>query len=196
VTVLALLDHSRAALPTDHTWETAANWLLTAWAEIAVGHLDRGRAACTTALAGIERLGDRWGQSQAEAILGGLAQAEQAYDVAVAHLSRAATAAQELGFRALEAHHRTTLGQVHQQADDLPAAEATLRTAVDLASACADLRTAALARVELGRVLLRRGELDEARALATTAGRWYDAAGGGDGAALAATLLATLDAER
>jgi len=108
---LAALDGHREALT---GWEAGAAWLLTAWAEIALGHLDAGQAACTEALRLLGPHGDAWILSHAEAILGGLAQSQHRFAAAITHLRRAVDAAHELGFSTAEALHLTNLGRAYQ----------------------------------------------------------------------------------
>jgi tetratricopeptide (TPR) repeat protein len=174
-------------------WEAGASWVLTAWAEIASGRLSQARVACENALQLIEPLGDNWGRIHAEAMLGELAQAEHRFREATAHLGRAARAAHELGFEAAEAHHLTNLGRAQQQLGDPAAAAATLDHAIEVATATADLRTAALARVRLARVLRATGGHERARVEVDAARRWYAVAGAGEGQPLADYLAAALD---
>jgi tetratricopeptide (TPR) repeat protein len=176
-------------------WEEGASWLLSAWAEIALGETARGKAACDEALRLLGPLGDQWALNHIEAMLGGLAQAEHRFADATAHLKRAADATHKLGFAAAEAHHLANLGRAQQQGGDHQTAIATLESAIDTAHATGDLRTVAIASVHLGRVLRSVGERQSARAIVQSAQRWYRAAGGGDAAALAEYLLAALDAD-
>ena len=193
---LLLLEESRPVFRRGGLkWEEAANWVLTAWAEIARGEMARGKAACDEALRLIVPLGDNWGRIHAEAMLGGLAQAEQRFADAAEHLERAVDAAHRLGFRAAEAHHLTNLGRAEQQLGDRRRASATLDRAIDVARATGDLRTAALAQVRLGRLLRELGESAAARTTVAEAQNWYALAGGGDGALLAESVLAALDVE-
>ena len=74
-------------------------------------------------------------------------------------------------------------------------AAVTLRDAIDKACAAGDFRAAAVARVRLGRVLRAAGDRASARAITSSAKEWYDGFGGGEGALLAETSLAALDAE-
>ena len=76
----------------------------------------------------------------------------------------------------------------------MASATATLERAIDAAQAVGDQRTAALARIRLGRVLRATGELQAARVVVESARRWYDAAGGGEDAALGEYVFAGLDA--
>ncbi len=176
-------------------WEEGTGWLLTAWAETALGETGRGRAACDAALRLLRPLGDQWALNHAEALLGTLAQAEHRLADAATHLRRAAEATHLLGFSAAEAHHLTNLGRVQQQAGDRRTAMATLERAVATAHSTGDLRTASVAGVRLGCVRRAAGRRRSARAVAQSAHRWYDVAGGGDGAVLAEYLLAALDAD-
>jgi tetratricopeptide (TPR) repeat protein len=190
---LAVLAECRDVL---RGWEQGAAWLLTAWAEIALGEVARGRHACDEALRLLGPLGDRWALAHAEALLGGLAQAEHRFADAVVHLTRAADAADRLGFAAAGALHRTNLGRALQQSGDLPAADAMLEHAIAAGQAAGDLRVVALARVRLARVRRARGRPGEARELVEAARTWYHGAGGGDGALLAEHLAATLDGDQ
>ena len=125
---LALLADCRAAFQRGgQVWEEGVSWLLTAWAEIALGDTARGQAACDAALRLLEPLGDHWALSHAEALLGELAQAEHRFADAAAHLRRAADATHALGFAAAESHHLTNLGRAQQQSGDPSAAATTLR---------------------------------------------------------------------
>jgi tetratricopeptide (TPR) repeat protein len=176
-------------------WEEGAAWLLSAWAEIALGQVVRGRAACDEALRLLAPLGDEWALIHLEAMLGGLAQAEHRFADATGHLARAADAAHRLGFAAAGALHLTNLGRAQQQGADPQAAIATLERAIDIALAAGDVRIVALARARLGRVLRVLDRPDAARAQVLAARRWFTAAGGGDGALLADHLAAALDVD-
>ena len=174
-------------------WELGASWLLTAWAQIALGDIEQGRAACERALHLLAPLGDQWALNHAEGLLGALAQAEHRFADATEHLRRAAAATNALGFAAAEAHHLANLGRAEQQAADARAAATTLQQSQEVARRAGDLRTAALAGVRLGRVLRALGEPQPARAAVEQADTWYRAAGGGEGGVLAQYLLAVLD---
>lgn len=189
---LAALDGHRAAW---HGWEAGAAWLLTAWSEIALGRLDRSQAACVEATRLLTADGRPWALSHAEAILGGLAQAQHRFADATAHLRRAADAAHELGFAAAEALHLANLGRAEQQAGEPGTAVTTLRTAIETAHTAGDRRTVALAGVRLGRVLRALGRDEAARAEVDAAREWFRAAGGGDGALLAEHLSVALNPE-
>ncbi len=191
---LILLELSREVFVRhEMRWEEAATWVLTAWAQIALGRLAEAGTACALGLRLIEPIGDSWGRIHAEAMLCGLAQAEQRFADAAVHLSAAANAAHRLGLRAAEAHHLTSLGRVHDQLGQPQQAIDTLQRAIDVGRSTGDLRTVAMARVRLGRVLRAVGQPAEARTELELAHRWYARAGGGDGAALAECLLAVID---
>ena len=171
-------------------WEEGAGWLLRAWAEIALGEVDRGRKACDEAL---RLLDDDWALGHAEALLGALAQAEHRYADAVKHLTRATEAAERLGFAATGSLHRANLGRALQQHGDPVAAIEAFERAITTAYAAGDLRIVALAHTRLARALRAVGRTGEARAHSATAQRWYATAGGGDGSLLADHLVAALD---
>ena len=176
-------------------WEHGASWLLSAWAEIALGRIDRGAAGCDQALRLLEPLGDQWALSHAEGMLGGLAQAQHRFADAISHLEQAAAAAHRLGFAAAEAHHLANLGRAHEQNGDLDTAAAVLRVSIATARETGDARTAALSAARLGRVLRASGDQRAARDLAEEARGWYRAAGGGEGLLLAEYVVAALDAD-
>ena len=123
-------------------WERGAAWLLTAWAEIALGEVARGKQACGEALRLLVPLGDQWALSHAEAMLGALAQAEYRFPDAVAHLGRAADAADRLGFLAAGSLHRTNLGRAYQQNGEPAAAVAAFERAIETAHTAGDLAAA------------------------------------------------------
>ena len=194
---LALLDRCRPAFAErGQAWEEAASWVLTAWAEIASGNLAAAPAACARALELLQPLGDNWGRIHAEAMLGELAQAEHRYAEATGHLRHAPPRPPTRWASAPpESHHLTNLGRAQHQLGDHEAARATLTRAIEIGTASADLRTVALARIRLGRVLRDLGR-DRSRVREVRAGRdWYAAAGSGEGQALAGYLLAALAAD-
>jgi predicted ATPase/DNA-binding SARP family transcriptional activator len=176
-------------------WEEGACWLLSAWAEIGLGQLAKGAAACVEALRLLQPLGDQWALSHAEGMLGGLAQAQHRFPDAIAHLERAAAATHRLRFAAAEAHHLANLGRAHEQNADRAAAVATLERSITTARETGDRRTAALAAARLARILRVTGDRTAARGLAAEARDWYVAAGGGEGLLLAEYVLAVLDAD-
>lgn len=197
---LDLLDEWRARYGSlKGSWEDAASCILTAHAALFLGDASLARTACGQAQEVVEHLGDDWGRDHLESVLGALAQAEHRFGDAITHLTAAATAAAtaagRLGFPATEAYHLSHLGRVLHQAGDDKAAITTLQRSIEIGETTGDLRVAALAAVRLGRVLRGTGDRIAARAALDDADRWYQGAGGGDGALLAACLLAAMDAE-
>jgi tetratricopeptide (TPR) repeat protein len=176
-------------------WEEGASWLLGAWAHIASGHLDAGRAACDQAVELLDPLGDSWALAHAQGLLGELAAAEQRYTDAVEHLARAAGAAQSLGFEAAQAHHLLNLGLAQQASGDVSAGRDTIQQAVDVSARCGDTRTEALARARLAQAVRDAGDSAAATDLARSAADLFHHVGGGDGARLVEYLLAALRAD-
>ena len=189
---LAALESPRPA----DAWEAGAAWLLSAWAHTALGETGPAAQSCREALRLLVPIGDGWALAHAEALLGGLAQAEQRLADAAEHLDRAATATDRLGFAAAGALHRANLGSVQHQRGDLDTAAATLEQAIAAAQAAGDLRIVALARTRLAGVLHTAGRDDEARGHVVAAREWFATAGGGDGADLAGQLAAELGTAR
>ncbi|MFC4943651.1 phosphoenolpyruvate carboxylase [Pseudonocardia sp. GCM10023141] len=163
-------------------------------AAVALGDTVAGRAACEEAIRVITPLGDAWGLLHAEAALGRVAQAEVRFADAAAHHGHAADSAQRLGFGGAAALHTVHLGRARHEAGD-PAAAETLRAAIAAAELAGDLRLLAVARMALAEHLRVHGDRATARALVEAADRWYAQAGAGEGALLAACLLATMRAE-
>ena len=137
---------------------------------------------------------DPWLHVRGEAMLGELARLQRRFDDAVGHIGRAAERSRQLGFQQTEAYQVMSLGRAQCQAGDYETGSATLRLAIDKAQTIGDVRLAALARVNLGRVLRALGEIAEARASLEAATAWHREAGGGEQAALGECLLAAMDA--
>jgi tetratricopeptide (TPR) repeat protein len=174
------------------TWEEGTSWLLAAWAHITQGDVAAAEDACLRALAVLQPLGDGWALAHAEGLLGELALARQQLPEAVARLTNAAHSAEILGFEAAQAHHLLNLGRAELQSGDATSSRVTLERAINLADGCGDARTAAGARTHLAQLLRDTGDTTAAVELAERAARWFDAAGGGDGADHATELLAGL----
>jgi predicted ATPase/DNA-binding SARP family transcriptional activator len=195
-TALAVLDDWRASAGAIQSeWDVGMTAVLVGYAGLAVGDTARVRTACEEAEPVLPGIGDDWLFSHVEAILGQLAQAEQRYDEAAAHLRRAAEAAQRVNLSAAEGFHLANLGRVLQLAGDQGSAVATLERAIEITLAVGLMRVVALARVRLGRVLRALGERDAARLALVAANDWFRSSGGGEEAALAECLLVALDAE-
>jgi hypothetical protein len=125
----------------------------------------------------------------AEAILGGIAQAEHRHDDAIHALARAAEESATMGFLGQAALHRATLARVQQRLGD-PAAIGSFEQAIADALSVGDGRLAATARLNLARHLRAAGSNDAAVALLEENQRWYRSAGGGDFALLTDCVLA------
>jgi hypothetical protein len=176
------------------TWREGGSRLLAAFAHLALGDTAAGRAACEDAIRVITPLGDAWGLLHAEAALGRLEQAEHRFADAARHHGHAAESAAGLGFDGAAALHLAHLGQAQHDAGD-PAAADTLRRAIAGAERAGDLRLLAMTRVTQAKVLRTAGDRAAASELLVAANRWYAESGAGDGAELAADLLADLRAE-
>jgi predicted ATPase/DNA-binding SARP family transcriptional activator len=194
--VLDVLDTWRdSAGNVDGSWNLGVWCALVGYAGLALGAIDRIRAACEEAADLVARLGDGWLASQFEANLGQLAQAEHRYAEAVIHFDRAATAAREIDLPATEGFHLTNLGRAQELAGDDAGAITSLQRAIDLTRSVGLLRVVATARVRLGRLLRATGEIEQARSALQAADDWMRASGGGEEAALAQCLLAAIDAQ-
>ena len=180
----------------DLLWETAASLLLGAFGSIMLGDTTGATRAATEAVRLLTPIGDAWGMVHAEAMLGAIANAEHRLGDAAAALTRAASLSETLGFVGQAALHLTTLGRVQQRSGSPRQAIDTLARAIQAATAGADLRIAATARIHLARALRGTGDQAAARALLEANDRWYRASGGGDGALLTRCLLAAVSAER
>ncbi len=174
-------------------WYHGGSLLIGSFAHGALGDLDAAQIAAAEAARIIEPLDDAWGLQHAEAALGRVAQAQGRFADAVRHHGTAAAAAQRLGFPGATALHRAHLGQSAHALGD-PDAPATLHRAEAEAERAGDLRLVALVRVMRAEVELARGDRATAVELLTAADRWFTGAGGGEGAARAAELLAELGA--
>ena len=113
-----------------------------------------------------------------------------------AHLARAAEAAGALGFEAAQAHHLLNLARAEERSGRSDTARGTLGRAIEIGQRCGDERTVAVARARLAVVLRDAGETGPALDLAQRAVQWFASAGGGDGAALADEVLASLAPRR
>ncbi|MCX6431372.1 MAG: transcriptional activator domain-containing protein, partial [Actinobacteria bacterium] len=168
------------------------SYMLLGSGGLASGNAGIAERAAMEGAALLPRLGDDWLESHIESILGQLALGEGRVRDATAHLTCAAQAARRSGLLATEAFHLVSLGRVLQLAGNLDDAMGTLDAAVASARSVGLMRVVAIAQVQLGRVFIRAGRVDDAREVLTEVSRWFAASGGGDNAALADCLLATL----
>ncbi len=187
------LDRATASLavyrPLDLPWRTAASLLLSAYGHLMVGDTVVATRDATEAVAVLEPIGDSWAMAHAEAMLGGIAQAEHRYDEAARALARAADESAALGFLGQAALHRASLARVQQRLGD-PAAVASYEQAIRDALSVGDGRLTATARLNLARFLRGAGRGADAIALLEENRRWYESAGGGDFALLTDCVLA------
>jgi predicted ATPase/DNA-binding SARP family transcriptional activator len=171
-------------------WCTAASLLLGADGFLMLGDTGSATRDATEAAGILSPLGDAWGVVHAEAMLGGIAEAEHRFDDATRALRRAAEESARLGFLGQAALHRATLARVQHRMQDPQAAGSYLQ-AISEAVTSGDGRLAATARLNLAR--LRRDVDDsEATALLEENERWYASAGGGEFAELTHCLLAAV----
>ena len=193
--LLEFLESWRDGYPDlEGTWESGVAWILTAHAALMIGDLEAARTAGAAALAIVPLIGDDWGIGHLESLLGVLARTEQRFDRAADHFADAAASAHRLGFVATEGYHLSNLGRaLHQDGQDEDAA-AVLRHAIEIGRTSGELRVAALAHTRLGWVLRSLGDDAAARVELAAASAWFSRAGGGEGSALAACLLAAVDA--
>ena len=172
-------------------WRTAASLLLGAFGSLMVGDTVVAGRDARKALSILVPLGDAWGTVHAQAMLGGIAQAEGRTEDAARALSSAADSSVVLGFPGQAALHRATLARVQQRAGD-PAADASYRRAIAEARAGGDGRLLAQARLHYARLLRARGDSRAAQDLLDENALWYAGAGGGDFALLNRVVLASL----
>ena len=71
-------------------WQTATSLVLAAYGSLMLGDTDTAKRDATEAVGILKPIGDSWGLVHAEAMLGGVAQAEHRFDEAARALSRAA----------------------------------------------------------------------------------------------------------
>jgi hypothetical protein len=192
---LAALGRCRAAFAASGAdWYAGGALLLAAYAHLALGDARAGQAACEEAIAALGPLDDAWALLHAEAALGRVAHMEHRFTDAARHHGHAAEAADRLGFAGAAALHLSHLGRAQSDAGH-PGAASTLRRAMAGAEQAGDLRLLASTRVALGEIVWAAGDRSGARDLLLAATRWYAASGAGEGAALAACLLATVRLE-
>jgi predicted ATPase len=169
-------------------WEMAGSLLLAAYGSLMVGDTGTATRDATEAVGVLAPIGDSWGMVHAEAMLGGIAQAEHRFEDAARALERAADESTKLGFLGQAALHRASLARVQQRDGDL-AAVLSYEQAIEDAATVGDGRLAATARLNLARLLRGTGDRDTAVVLLEENERWYRSAGGGDFALLTHCVL-------
>ena len=104
-------------------------------------------------------------------------------------MTRAAHESKRLGFPGQAALHLAGLARAQQRAGSTDEAAASFDRAIAAATAGGDGRLASTARLNLARHRRAGGDDPGARRLLEENARWYDAAGGGEGALLNRCLL-------
>ena len=170
-------------------WRIAGSLLLGAFGSLMVGDTVAATADATEAAGILTPIGDSWGLVHAQAMLGGIAQAEHRFADAARALELAADESATMGFLGQAALHRAGLARVQQRAGDARAA-ASFEQAIGDAVTGGDGRLAATARLNLARLHRRAGDRAAAVALLEENERWYARAGGGDFALLTRCVLA------
>ena len=170
-------------------WQTAGSLVLAAYGALILGDTTSATRDASEAVDLLTPIGDSWGLVHAQAMIGGIAQAEHRFDAASRALAHAVEQSQRLGFTGQAALHLANLARVQQRAGRTDEAADTFDRAVAAALACGDGRLAATTRVNLARLHRAGGDRDAAIALLEQNDHWYRAAGGGDGALLNRCLL-------
>jgi predicted ATPase/DNA-binding SARP family transcriptional activator len=182
----SLSTYRSRALP----WQTAGSLLLAAFGALMLGDTAAATRDATEARSLLVTLDDMWGRVHAEAMLGGIGQAEHRYDDATKALRSAAELSQQLGFVGQAALHLATLGRVQQRTRDIESASDSFERAIADAGASGDGRLQATARLDLARLHRSKGDHASAVRLLEVNQRWYAHAGGGEGALLNRCILA------
>jgi hypothetical protein len=160
-------------------WSVASALLLAAYGALMAGDAGSALRDATEAQTLLTPIGDAWGLTHAQAVLGGVTQAMGRLDDAAAAFERAADAAARLGFLGQSALHRASWARCLGRAGHRHA-RAAYGQALQEAVAVADGRLAASVRLHLARLLRAQGERDLALSLLQENAGWYAASGGGD----------------
>ena len=144
-------------------WETAVHLLLAAYGSLMLGDTEAATRHATEAVDLLTPIGDSWGLVHAQAMLGGIAQAQHRFEDAARSLTHAAEESRRLGFTGQAALHLASLARVQHRAGDTDAAVDTFERATEAAIAGGDRRLAATARLNLARLLRARGDGTAAR---------------------------------
>ncbi len=174
--------------PRNLEWRAAGSLLLSAFGSLMMGDTATATRDGTEAVGILSSIGDSWAVVHAEAMLGGVAQAEHRFEDAARALERAADESATMGFLGQAALHRASLARVQQRLGDADAVTSFERAIGDALSV-GDGRLAATARLNLARLLRADGEGSVAEALLEENERWYRSAGSGDFALLTRCIL-------
>ena len=132
--------------------------MLAAYGSLMLGDTATAARDGAEALGILTPIGDSWGLVHAQAMLGGIAQAEHRFDDAIDALSGAAQESMALGFLGQAALHLGSLARVQQRAGRPVDAAASFDRTLAAATASGDGRMAATARLNLARLLRSTGE--------------------------------------
>jgi tetratricopeptide (TPR) repeat protein len=171
------------------SWETAGGLILGAYGSLMLGDTPAAARDATEAMQLLTPIGDSWALVHAGALLGGIAQAEHRFEDAVDALTRAAQESERLGFPGQAALHLASLARAQQRAGNTDEAAGSFDRAIAAATVGGDGRLASTARLNLAKLRRAGGDDPGARRLLEENARWYDAAGGGEGALLNRCLL-------
>ena len=165
--------------PLDLEWRIATSLVLSAYGSLMLGDTTTATRDATEAVRLLTPIGDSWGMVHAEALLGGIAQAEHRFADAARALARAADESATLGFLGQAALHRASLARVQQRLGEADAVS-SFEQAIGDALSVGDGRLASTARLHLARMRRVAGDHDAAVELLEENERWYRSAGGGD----------------
>jgi hypothetical protein len=174
----------------DRQWETAASLVLAAWGSLWLGDTAAAARDGVEAVTLLTPMGDSWALVHANAVLGGVAQAENRFLDAIDALSAAAHESAALGFLGQAALHLASLARAQQRAGRPGDAAASFDEALVAATASGDGRMAATVRLNLARLHRSTGNGPAAVSPLRQNLDWYASAGDGDGALLSRCVLA------
>src|SRR3954470_7120851 len=174
---------------TEHQWRMAGSLVLAAYGALMTGDTTSATRDASTALGMLTEIGDAWALVHAQALLGGIAEAEGRFPDAANALREAADKSRSLGFPGQTALHLATLAQIEHRLGRDARAVRTFQSAIAEAEVGADGRLASTARLHLAQLLRARGAEAAALPLLEENRDWYAHAGGGEGALLTRCLL-------
>ena len=175
--------------PLELVWQTACSLVLAAYGALMLGDAEGATRQATEAMDALAPIGDSWGLVHAQAMLGGIAQAEHRLDDAAGALaerwtSRNGSASPD---RRRSTSPPSAASSSGPRRGTRPSPPSTGPSPPRWPAETA--RLAATTRVNLARLHRARGDHAAALALLEQNQHWYRAAGGGDGALLNRCLL-------